>query len=99
MRAAHLYQSGTRALNTGDGERAVAQLSEASRLEPEASEIQNHLGLAYAVAGQPTLALAAFERAIEIDCSNEAASKNLAAAQAAARDRHQLATTQPAGDP
>lgn len=99
MRAAKLYQTGTRALNAGDGELAVERLSEASRLKPEASEIQNHLGLAYSVAGQPEQALAAFERAVDLDCSNTAAATNLAAAREAATDRRQLATTRSTGDP
>ena len=93
MRAAQLYQSGTQALNAGDGERAVAQLREASRLQPAASEIQNHLGLAYVVAGQSTKALAAFEQAVLLDCENTAATKNLAAARAAAEDQRQADAT------
>jgi Flp pilus assembly protein TadD len=94
MRAAQLYQSGTQALNAGDGELAVAQLREASRLQPAASEIQNHLGLAYVVAGQQAQALAAFERAVFLDCENSAAIKNLAAARAAAEDQRQADATQ-----
>lgn len=99
FRAARLYQDGTRALNAGNGEVAVMRLQEASRLEPEASEIQNHLGLAYAIAGHPEQALAAFQRAVDLDCSNAAAAKNLAAARAAEADQRTMATTQPAGDP
>ena len=94
MRAAQLYQSGTQALNAGDGELAVAQLREASLLQPAASEIQNHLGLAYVVAGQHSQALAAFERAVFLDCENSAAIKNLAAARAAAEDQRQADATQ-----
>ena len=81
-RAAQLYQSGTEALDRGEIQVAVAELQEASRLEPKVSEIQNHLGLAYAAAGAHTEALAAFQNAVELDCENEAAQRNLAAAKA-----------------
>ena len=51
---------------------------------PRASEVQNHLGLAYAEQGRHADALAAFRRAVEIDCGNEAAQRNLHAAEARA---------------
>lgn len=78
---ARLYRSGTRALDRGDAQRAVADLERAAELVPQASEIQNHLGLAYAAAGRDAAALRAFRRALAIDCDNAAAQENLAAAQ------------------
>ena len=98
LRAARLYQQGTLALNAGDSARAISQLREASRLEPNATEIQNHLGLAYSIAGQHESALVAFERAIELDCENAAAAKNLAAARAADEDRKPDGKFRPEGD-
>ena len=79
FRAAHLYRDGTRALDAGESDRAVDTLREAARLAPQASEIQNHLGLALAATGHPVEALAAFERALDLDCSNAAAARNLVA--------------------
>ena len=81
IEAARLYGSGTVALDRGDAVQAVADLEEATRLEPQASEIQNHLGLAYAAAGRHADALRAFEQAVLLDCDNQAALRNLAAAQ------------------
>jgi Flp pilus assembly protein TadD len=78
---ARLYRSGTRALDSGDTGRAMADLERAARLVPQGSEIQNHLGLAYATAGREDAALAAFSRAVEIDCDNLAAQGNLEAAR------------------
>jgi lipoprotein NlpI len=76
-RGAQLYQSGTRALDRGEPAVAIADLEQAAALVPEASEVQNHLGLAYAAAGRDDEALQAFERAVEIDCENRAAVQNL----------------------
>jgi cytochrome c-type biogenesis protein CcmH/NrfG len=42
---------------------------------------RDHLGIAYAAAGRPLDALAAFERAVALDCDNRAAKANLAAAR------------------
>ena len=81
FRAARLYESGTRALDRGDTSAAIARLERAASLAPSASEIQNHLGLAYAAAGRDADALAAFERAVELDCGNEAAQQNLRGAR------------------
>ena len=99
FRAARLYQEGTLALNAGDPELAVIRFSEAGRLQPEASEIQNHLGLAFAASGQHAKALSAFQWAVDLDCSNEAAVRNLTAAQAAARNAGALAKTEFVGEP
>ena len=78
---ARLYESGTRALDRGEPERAIADLEQAARLVPQASEVQNHLGLAYAAAGREEAALRAFRRAVELDCDNAAAQQNLHAAE------------------
>ncbi|MFI5217664.1 MAG: tetratricopeptide repeat protein [Candidatus Limnocylindria bacterium] len=79
--AARLYRSGTAALEAGAPERAVADLERAAALAPEASDVQNHLGLAYAAAGRPGDAERAFRRALELDCDNAAARENLHAAE------------------
>ncbi len=80
LRAARLYASGSEALDAGEPARAVLDLERAARLEPRASEIQNHLGLAYAASGRERDALAAFRRAVALDCDNAAAAHNLRAA-------------------
>lgn len=82
-RGARLYQSGSEALDRGDVERAIADLERAAALVPQASEVQNHLGLAYAAAGRDADALDAWSRAVELDCENAAAAHNLRAARAA----------------
>ena len=75
------FEAGTRALDRGDAALAVAELERAAALVPEASEVQNHLGIAYASAGREADALAAFERAVALDCDNRAAVENLRAAR------------------
>jgi Flp pilus assembly protein TadD len=82
FRAARLYDRGSAALDHGDAGAAIADLERAAALAPEASEIQNHLGLAYARAGRDGEALAAFRRAVALDCANAAAQHNLRAAEA-----------------
>jgi Flp pilus assembly protein TadD len=77
--AMRLYESGTQALDRGDPQRAVADLERAAALAPDASPIENHLGLAYQDAGRPEDALHAFERAVQLDCDNQAAAANLRA--------------------
>jgi len=77
---ARLYESGTAALDRGEPDRAIADLELAAARVPEASEVQNHLGLAYAAAGRDEDALNAFHRAVDLDCENTAAQKNLRAA-------------------
>jgi Flp pilus assembly protein TadD len=91
-RGARLYRSGTASLERGDSEAAVAQLEEAASLLPQASEIENHLGLAYLESGRTREAVAAFDRAVALDCDNHAASENLTAAEA------KLATARPTSD-
>ncbi|MFT5442917.1 MAG: Flp pilus assembly protein TadD [Myxococcota bacterium] len=97
-RAAKLYQSGTTALNAGETERAVLELEQAALLAPDASEIQNHLGLALAAGGQRQQALAAFERAVDLDCQNAAAKTNLAATRFQAPEPRRVADETAAGE-
>ncbi len=87
LRAAELYNSGSRALDRGEVAQAIAQLEEAVLVRPGVSEIHNHLGLAYAAAGRSQEALQAFDRAVALDCSNRAARQNQAAARARAESR------------
>jgi len=86
FRAARLYQSGTSALDRGDSGRAVVDLERAAELLPEASEVQNHLGLAYQAAGRERDAVLAFRRAVSLDCGNAAALENLRVVEARARE-------------
>jgi len=76
-RGGRLYVSGSEALEAGDTARAVAELERAAELAPHASQVQNHLGIAYLQAGRRADARAAFERAVALDCSNPAAAANL----------------------
>ena len=85
FRAARLYQSGTNALDRGDSTQAVLDLERAAELLPEASEVQNHLGLAYQAAGRERDAEFAFRRAVALDCGNAAAVENLRIAETRAR--------------
>ena len=78
LRAARYYAAGTDALDRGDSSVAITELERAAALMPTASEIQNHLGLAYWSDGREAAALRALERAVELDCDNEAARANLA---------------------
>jgi Flp pilus assembly protein TadD len=80
------FEAGNAALDRGDAALAVAELERAAALVPGASEVQNHLGIAYAAAGRDADALAAFERAIALDCDNRAAAENLRAARRVALD-------------
>jgi Flp pilus assembly protein TadD len=79
---ARLYREGALALDRGDAQGAVLALESAARRVPRASEVQNHLGLAYLAAGRPDDALHAFERAVALDCDNAAAAHNLRRARA-----------------
>jgi Flp pilus assembly protein TadD len=85
FRGARLYQSGTSALDRGDSVEAIAQLERAADLLPQASEVQNHLGLAYQAAGRERAAEIAFRRAVALDCGNAAAVENLRVTEARAR--------------
>lgn len=72
------YAAGTKALDEGRTGPAIEELEEAARLVPQASEIQNHLGLAYWSQGRRERAEQAFEQALALDCENEPARRNLA---------------------
>jgi Flp pilus assembly protein TadD len=76
------FRLGNAALERGAVARAVAELELAATLAPERSEVFNHLGIAYAATGRSGDALAAFERAVALDCDNQAAKANLDAALA-----------------
>jgi Flp pilus assembly protein TadD len=77
FQAARLYRSANQDLDGGRPEAAISKLERASALAPQASELQNHLGLAYRAAGRPDEARTAFRRAVEIDCRNDAAQHTL----------------------
>ncbi len=77
LRGARHYNAGTEALSRNQGELAVGELERAATLVPHASEIQNHLGLAYWSEGRIVEARFAFEKAVELDCENAAAKSNL----------------------
>ncbi|MDG2051069.1 MAG: tetratricopeptide repeat protein [Myxococcota bacterium] len=77
VRGARLYAQGSQALERGDTARAIQDLEAASRLAPNRSDVYNHLGIAYTEAGEPGPARAAFERAVALDCTNQAAQENL----------------------
>jgi len=80
-RGARLYQSGSHALDRGEVVEAIADLERAAQLVPYASEIQNHLGIAYTEAGRHAAAHAAYQRAVGLDCENAEAQHNLHSAQ------------------
>ncbi len=81
FQGARLYRRVSDALERGETARAIADLERAVGLVPYASEVQNHLGLAYDAAGRPGDAHQAFERAVELDCDTEAARDNLGVAE------------------
>lgn len=80
--AMRAFQRGTAALDRGEAVLAVDELERAAVLAPEASAVQNHLGIAYEAAGRREDAQRAYERAVALDCENEAAGRNLAALRA-----------------
>ena len=77
LRGARHYAEGSEALERGESTRAILELERAARFVPQASEIQNHLGLAYWASGQIERARFAFEHAVDLDCDNRAARWNL----------------------
>ena len=87
--AARAYQEGTRALDRGDPMAAIEALERAARLAPNASEVQNHLGLAYRAGGDAERALASLRRAVALDCENRAAQTNLALVEREAGQREE----------
>jgi len=75
-----LHVQGTQALERGEYSQARETLSRAAALvehPAQASQVENHLGLAYLGEGEEGLAVEAFRRAIDLDCRNEAAKHNL----------------------
>jgi Flp pilus assembly protein TadD len=85
LEGARYYRSGSDALERGEVAMAVRDLEQAARLLPEASEVRNHLGIAYLEAGRSDEALREFEEAVALDCDNEAAVHNLHAVRDAPR--------------
>lgn len=81
LEGARLYRDGSAALDRGEPEQAIALLERAAERVPQASEVQNHLGIAYARAGRHDAALAAWRRAVALDCENTAARSNLREAE------------------
>jgi tetratricopeptide (TPR) repeat protein len=77
IRAARYYAAGTRALDRGANREAIVELELAASLMPNASEIHNHLGLAYWADERSAEAARELERAVELDCDNQAARVNL----------------------
>jgi Flp pilus assembly protein TadD len=84
LEAARLYHSGTRALEHGQTEAAIADLEGAALRVPNASEVHNRLCVAYAAAGRRGDAIHEFQSAVALDCGNEVAVRNLARALAEA---------------
>jgi len=82
LEGARLYHSGTRALERGDPERAVADLEGAAERVPNESEVHNRLGVAYAATGRRDDAIREFRSAVALDCANDVAAHNLARALA-----------------
>lgn len=80
LEGARLYRDGSAALDRGQPAEAIELLERAALRVPQASEVQNHLGIAYAAAGRHDAALTAWRRAVELDCDNVAARRNLDAA-------------------
>jgi Flp pilus assembly protein TadD len=77
VEGARLHESGARALERGDTARAVADLEAAAERLPNVSEVRNRLGVAYAAAGRHEDAIREFRSAVELDCGNALAARNL----------------------
>ena len=77
--ATRAFHRGTAALDRGESERAVVELERAAELVPESSAVHNHLGIAYEAVDRPVDARRAYERAVALDCENDAAQRNLRA--------------------
>ena len=87
LRGARHYAAGSDALERNQSDRAILELERAAALIPHASEIQNHLGLAYWSGGRREPARVAFKRALELDCENQAAEANLVSLLRSGDDR------------
>jgi len=81
MEAVRLADRGSAAIDRGDTEAAISDLEAAVGLMPESAAIVNNLGVAYLAAGRKNAALAAFERAVVLDCDHQPAQRNLKALQ------------------
>lgn len=79
LEGARHYRDGSHALERGELAKAIGELEHAAVLLPQASEVRNHLGIAYLEAGRGEDALREFEEALALDCTNEAARRNLQA--------------------
>ncbi len=79
MKAVRLADRGSAAIDRGDTQAAISDLETAVQLMPESAAIVNNLGVAYLAAGRKNAALAAFERAVVLDCDHEPAQRNLKA--------------------
>jgi Flp pilus assembly protein TadD len=77
VEAARLYRSGTRALESGDTSRAVADLEGAAARIPHDAEVHNRLGVAYAAEGRREEAIREFRSAVALDCDHAVAARNL----------------------
>jgi Flp pilus assembly protein TadD len=77
LEGARHYRSGSDALERGEVAQAITELEQAAQLLPEASDVRNHLGIAYLEAGRNDEALREFEEAVALDCTNDAALHNL----------------------
>lgn len=77
LESARHYRDGSAALDRGEPAIAVVELERAAALTPDASHVQNHLGIAYEEAGRRDDAVRAYERAVALDCDNAAAQANL----------------------
>jgi len=77
IESARHYRDGSAALDRGEPATAVAELERAAALTPDASHVQNHLGIAYEEVGRHDDAVRAYERAVALDCDNGAAQANL----------------------
>lgn len=84
VEAGRHLDAGNAALDAGRPAEAIPHFEAAIALVPEASELHNHLGIALAAEGRHRQALASFERAVFLDCDNQAAQQNLANARAVA---------------
>jgi len=82
LEAGRAFRRGDAALERGEAALAVDELERAAALEPRSSAVQNHLGIAYEASRDLPAAQRAYQRAVELDCSNRAAERNLAALRA-----------------
>ncbi|MBL7663607.1 MAG: tetratricopeptide repeat protein [Bacteriovoracaceae bacterium] len=72
------YSHGTTSMMQKDYTTALEHLLEADKLNPNNSEINNNLGMAYYFKGEQKLALARIRRSIELDEKNTDAKMNIA---------------------